>query len=134
MKKLNTILLIDDDEGDNFYHRLILEESAISHSIETSYYAEEALEYLRNNDHVPAIDLIFLDINMPRMNGFEFIDEYAKLDGKHKAKIVIVMLSTSLNPSDQARAESNPYIAGFLYKPLSEEKLQEVLATHFPNS
>lgn len=131
MKKLNTILLIDDDESDNFYHRLVLEESAIAQSIEIAYYAEEALEYLRAHDRVAAIDLIFLDINMPRMNGFEFIDEYAKLDGKHKTKIVIFMLSTSLNPSDQARAEANPYIAGFLYKPLSEEKLQEVLTAHF---
>ncbi|MEO0378003.1 MAG: response regulator [Cyanobacteria bacterium P01_A01_bin.17] len=76
--RLEKVLLIDDNEADNFIHRLIIEESGLVRTIEEFTDAQKALEYLRSSQ-ANAIDLIFLDINMPRMNGFQFLEAYRDL-------------------------------------------------------
>ena len=80
-KKLNCVLLIDDDDSTNFLHKLILQKSEISETIKVVNSAEKGLEYLNSNDeNTPRPDIIFLDLNMPRMNGWEFVEEYKKLE------------------------------------------------------
>lgn len=132
--KLNCILLIDDDEATNFMHRLVLEELDCAEQIIAVQRAQDGLTYLtrKSNDAYPQPDLIFLDINMPGMNGWEFMDAYDHLEDDQKARIVVVMLTTSLNPDDKDSATKRSRIKSFMRKPLTEENVVELLRHHFP--
>jgi CheY-like chemotaxis protein len=123
-------MLIDDNRADNFYHRLIIEEVGVAERIETFEYAEKALTYLQQASDT-GVELIFLDINMPRMDGFQFLEDYKKLDDRRRAKVVVIMLTTSLNPLDETRAMAFPEVKGFRNKPLTEEMLAEIIEDHF---
>jgi len=133
MKKLNCILLIDDDEPTNFLHELIIREMGCTENIVTVQSGKKALEYLKSqrNGKYPQPDLIFLDINMPAMNGWEFLEEYKKLHHSQKGKVVVVMLTTSLNPDDEERANSCEEIDDFKIKPLTQEMLAEIIDNYF---
>lgn len=133
--KLNCVLLVDDDEPTNFFNRMVLEDIDCVKTIRTADSGQNALDYLEhagnsNGDH-SSPDLIFLDINMPAMNGWEFLERYSNLDKQHKANVVIVMLTTSLNPDDCAKANTIPDVSGFETKPLTPEKLQSILKKYF---
>jgi CheY-like chemotaxis protein len=134
--KLNCILLVDDDEPTNFLNQMVLEEMGITHHIRIAQNGEEALTYLRKtgigNETCPLPDLILLDINMPAMNGWEFLQHYAALPSHQKANVVIVMLTTSLNPDDRAKAQQISEVTGFETKPLTIDKLQGLLEKYFP--
>jgi CheY-like chemotaxis protein len=135
--KLNCILLIDDDEPTNFLNKMILEGVGCAETIEVADSGKGALEYLENacnGNGVSSPDLIFLDINMPAMNGWEFLDHYSNLEKEHKANVVIVMLTTSLNPDDRAKADKISDVSGFETKPLTAEKLRAILKKYFPQS
>lgn len=125
-KKLNCILLIDDSAPDNRYHQIVIEAMNITNKIQVAINGQEALDFLKETSQNPP-DLIFLDINMPKMNGWEFLEAYKDLEEKQKAKITIVMLTTSLNPEDKKRAEGIDDVDGFINKPLTEEVIVEVL-------
>lgn len=131
--KLNSILLIDDNEADNHYHQIVLKEMNITERIEVAVGGEEAIKFLTKENQTPP-DLIFLDINMPKMNGWEFMESYKKLSAERKAKVVVVMLTTSINPDDKKRAEQFPEIVGFNSKPLTEEMVKEVLDRYFADN
>jgi CheY-like chemotaxis protein len=121
---------VDDDPDDNFFHQRIINKMDITHAIAVAKNGIEALEYLRKENQVIP-ELIFLDINMPKMNGWEFLEEYKKLDEKQKARITIMMLTTSANPDDVAKANSIEEVTGIRTKPLSVEMLTEILDEHF---
>lgn len=134
--KLNCVLVVDDDEPTNFFTNVILEESGCVDQVRMMQSGKEALDYLVNsekmeNDPVayPSPDLIFLDINMPVMDGWEFINEYRKL--KMQERVIVVMLTTSLFPEDKAKAEAMGEISGFENKPLTVEKINRILEKHF---
>jgi CheY-like chemotaxis protein len=134
MKKINCILLIDDSPADNEYHAIKIRKADVCEHIEIATSGLKALAYLRQSgqsETMPKPDLIFLDINMPGMNGFEFLEEYKKLEEKLKSKVVIIMLTTSLNPDDEKRARENKDITEFQHKPLSVERLKETIAKFF---
>jgi CheY-like chemotaxis protein len=134
-KKLSSILLIDDDEPTNFINRMIIEETGCAIEVKTVQGGREALEYLRHcgkdSGGYPCPDLILLDVNMPAMDGWEFLAQYRELSKTQKAEIVVVMLTTSLNPDDQARAGNIPEISGFRNKPLTTGMIKEILADFF---
>lgn len=129
-KKLNCILLVDDDPDDNFFHQRIINKMDITHAIAVAKNGIEALDYLRKENQVIP-ELMFLDINMPKMNGWEFLEEYKTLDEKQKARITIMMLTTSANPDDVVKANSIEEVTGIRTKPLSVEMLTEILDEHF---
>jgi CheY-like chemotaxis protein len=134
MKKVNCILLIDDNPADNHFHKIIIEEADVCNHIKVSLNGTEALDYIRKSgtsDEFPKPNIIFLDINMPRMNGFEFLEEYKKLDEKLKSEVVIVMLTTSLNPDDAKKAKENTVVKEFQNKPLTVESLNAVVEKYF---
>ena len=138
MKKLNCILLIEDDEATNFYNHLIIEKADVAEHTQITLNGMEAIDYLtnsgkyhKNDNEFPKPDLIFVDINMPKMDGWEFLDEYQKLPDFQKGKIIIVMLTTSINPDDQRRAESIPLVSGYKHKPLTVEILDEIMEKYF---
>ena len=137
-QKLNCILVIDDDEPTNFFTRIILEEADCCNHIKTVQSGQEALDYQAQSEKpgadpnlYPSPDLIFLDINMPAMNGWEFLDEYRNLSIAPQHKIIMVMLTTSLFPEDKAKAGRSPEISGFENKPLTLDKLERILKTYF---
>jgi CheY-like chemotaxis protein len=137
MTKINCILLVDDNEADNVLHKIVLDDANVCNYVKVATDGVNALEYIINagkpgqEAEYPKPDLILLDINMPRMNGFEFLDEYHKLDERLKAKVTIVMLTTSLNPEDKKTATSYTEVKGFETKPLTLEILNELLEKYF---
>ncbi len=131
MKKVQCILLIEDNEFINVYNRKIIEKLNVTETIEVIEDGHEGLDYLSSvrRHEKPDPDLIFLDINMPRMNGWEFIEEYLKIDRHPKTKIVI--LSTSPNPDDIKKYSSFKEILCFEKKPLTKEKIHSVMTKYF---
>ncbi len=137
--KINCILLIDDDEPTNFLSQMIIEEANCAEEVQVAYTGGQAIDYLTSRgrsasgqNSYPRPDLIFLDINMPAMNGWEFLQKYNNLDKEHKGNIVIIMLTTSINPDDRLKSNEFPDISGFENKPLTREKLDTLLKKHFP--
>lgn len=133
---LDCILLIDDDTPTNFLHSMIIKRAGIDTRVQTHTSAIDALAYLTSTGPYEGTQMIqpgiiFLDINMPAMNGWEFLDEYAKLGDNQKAKMTIIMLTTSLNPSDRERAEGYAEVINYLNKPLILANLQALVAQHF---
>ena len=131
MRKISSILLVDDDETTNFVNQMLLEDLEVTDQILTATNGEEALALIKQqcaNDSCPT--LVLLDINMPVMNGFEFLAAYDQLETASKQSVVVVMLTTSLNPDDLNRLDDLPS-QGFLNKPLTSEMVEQVIETHF---
>ncbi len=118
-----TCLLIDDNYIDNFVTRKTLEGSNFAKEIVILRSANDAITSLKNGQVQP--DVIFLDIRMPLMSGFEFLDEYEKID-INKDDIKIFMLSSSLDPLDMRKSSDNKYITQFIHKPLTQKALEEL--------
>ncbi len=133
MKKLNCILLIDDDEPTNFWNERLIEKSNCAETVVICEDGKEGLDYINSciENQEPLPDLIFLDLNMPGMNGWEFLEEYKTLDESLKDNPLLIMLTTSLNPDDQERMEQMNEVSGFINKPFSIEAMKEVLNKHF---
>lgn len=123
---IGTVMLIDDEEVDQMLYSRIVERSKHADTILSFLDAEKALTYLVS-DEKPRPDLVLLDINMPRMDGFEFLDHLVEHMGKDVAPMII-LLTTSFDPQDRARAEACDMVHGFCRKPLTEAKLGEFRA------
>lgn len=119
-----TCLLIDDNFIDNFVTRKILESGNFAENIVVCQSATEGIEYIQNAEVIP--DVIFLDVRMPYMDGFEFLSEYEKLDVKNKESVKIFMLSSSLDPVDFRMSTENKYITQFIHKPLTYKFLETI--------
>jgi CheY-like chemotaxis protein len=133
-RKLNCILLIDDDPATNFLHARAIKGAGCAEDVITAENGEDALTYLqqRQQQKLAAPELILLDINMPVMNGWEFLTAYNKLKEAEKRNSRIVMLTTSMNPDDELRASAFTDVKDFHYKPLDKEMLLLMLQKHFP--
>lgn len=122
-------MLVDDDMNDNFFHERVIKRSNAANRIVIKESGLEALDYLKSagDPEKPRPDLIFLDINMPGMNGWEFLQEYRKLDKNLQSKMIVIMLTTSVNPEDESMARSIDLLSDFKTKPLTKEMLEDVL-------
>ena len=118
---IQTLMLIDDSEIDQMIYLRIAKKSGLVGDMVQFLDATEALRYLEQGDQSKP-DLILLDINMPGMDGFEFLQEATKLLGASLCPIV-VMLTTSLNPEDEVRARAFDVVKDFLNKPLTADQL-----------
>jgi CheY-like chemotaxis protein len=124
--KYKKVMVIDDSETDLYIAEMVIEAARFAEKVICLESGKEALAYLKslsNPEELP--DLIFLDINMPGMTGFEFLNEYRHLPENIRKKCVIMMLTTSLNEDDRLQAERNEFVHKFLNKPLDREKLAE---------
>lgn len=124
--RFNTCLLIDDNYIDNFVTRKILESGNFVENIVVRQSPGDAIEALRIGAVVP--DVIFLDIRMPMMSGFEFLEEYDKLSIANKDNIKIYMLSSSLDPMDMKQSVLNKYISNYIHKPITHKALDDIFA------
>jgi CheY-like chemotaxis protein len=120
-KKYKIVMLIDDNEIDNLINQKMIEAASITENIYTHTGAKSAIEFLRNMEKIDVAekvlpDLIFLDIDMPLMDGFQFLDEF-----ENKCKIV--MLTSSINPQDFSRSKKYNNVKLYLNKPLSHESI-----------
>ncbi|TGE28236.1 response regulator [Hymenobacter metallicola] len=132
MHKLPAVLLVDDDDTTNYLNQLLFQRLAVTEQLLTALNGQEALRVLQNcspQGPSPCPTLILLDMKMPVMDGFEFLEAYVRLPAVQR-EAVIIMLTTSLNPLDMGRMQNLP-IAGFLSKPLTKEKIRTVLQRHF---
>lgn len=124
-------MLIDDNPNDNFFHERIISRANCAETVVIKETALEALACIKKGEVRP--DLIFLDVNMPAMTGWEFLEEYNRLEADMHCRVVVVMLTSSTETEDKKKAASMDIVADFQTKPLTKPKLQEVLDKHFPD-
>ncbi len=115
------LIQIDDDSINNMANERLLKKMGIEFSAVNFLDPTEAIEFLSNNNDV--FDLMLLDINMPRLSGWEFLERYRPLN----KKIPIIMLTTSLDPNDVSMAKENNMLTGFYSKPLMKEMMLEII-------
>ena len=132
-----SVLLIDDNAATNFLHERILNRSGQVSSVKACLSATAALHYLSTKDETggyPKPDLIFLDINMPGMSGWDFLEAYRDLPAEQRGNIVIIMLTTSLNPDDREKAKTFTDVADFQEKPLTVDEFLTIVKKHLSSA
>jgi len=125
-----SILLVDDDEINNFISVKLIKKTLLNTEIKTCLngkFAIDELVEIQNSNPEELPDYILLDINMPIMNGWEFLDEYKRLGIDREGKSKIYIISSSVFNNDINKAKSYPLVKDFISKPLSVEKIREVL-------
>lgn len=135
-KKYYAVMLVDDNEIDNLINQKMIEASNICEHIFIHSGAKSAIEFLKNIEKLAKgpVDLylpeiIFLDIDMPLMDGFQFLDEFERLSESIKKHCKVVMLTSSLNPQDMNRAKKNQFVLKYINKPLNQENLKKLSLT-----
>jgi CheY-like chemotaxis protein len=124
----DTVLLVDDNDTDNFIHKRIIELDGFSKNVIVKNSGKSALEFLDEVKNSPESlpNLVFLDINMPVVDGFVFLFEFDSFPDELKNKCKIVILSSSDNKKDIDRIVDNESVIHFITKPLSKEALAEL--------
>ncbi|MGK0252963.1 MAG: CheY-like chemotaxis protein [Mariniflexile sp.] len=131
--KLKCILLVDDDQNDNFFHERVIKKTSSSTIVIEKNTGQEALDYIKSNNGDKAIlpDLIFLDINMPGMNGWDFLKEYDRLNKEIQSSVIIIMLTSSDNEDDLSRAKAWNFVSDYITKPLTKEVMTDIIKKYF---
>ncbi|UII24381.1 response regulator [Fulvivirga ligni] len=121
-------MLVDDNDTDNFISKRIIEITKFASRVEVKNSGKSALDYLKENqdsiENLP--NLIFLDINMPIVDGFVFLYEFEKFSDAIKDKCKVIILSSSDNKRDIDKIVNNNHVIKFITKPLTESALEEV--------
>lgn len=132
---MKTVMLIDDSEADLLFSRIIVSRSGVCDDVLEFDCARNALTHLQQpGGH--DVDMILLDINMPGMDGFQFLQAYQQLQRAHQARAVVVMLTSSPDPRDREQAESFDCVRGYVVKPINiaaAQRLSELLDASPPN-
>jgi CheY-like chemotaxis protein len=130
---LHNILIIDDSDMDNYISRQLLERGRIADEITTKTSAMDALQYLdelqRTSKYFP--EVILLDINMPGMDGFEFLKAFAHYPRNRVDKCCIIILSSSSDPKDIHKAKRSRFVKNYFIKPLTSDKIETISKAYF---
>ncbi|MCB0484425.1 MAG: response regulator [Flavobacteriales bacterium] len=121
------VLIVDDNDVDILISKKNLEMSGLASRIDVAKNGREALSFLEHSQINEMPDVILLDINMPVMDGWAFMNSIDVFTLAQKGQPRIFMVSSSLNLSDNDKAAKNPMISGFITKPFNQEKLRDVL-------
>ncbi|WOK06222.1 response regulator [Imperialibacter roseus] len=130
--RFKAVMLIDDNEIDNLINQKMIEASTLSENIYVHTGAKSAIEFLRNIEKLGAAghsilpQIIFLDIDMPLMDGFQFLDEFEKFRVETKNICNIVMLTSSINPQDVNKSKKYNYVKKYINKPLTQDTLEKI--------
>lgn len=128
-KKYFSVMLIDDNEIDNLINQKMIEATNLSEHIYVHSGAKSAIEFLKNVEKLTDFsdkilpNVIFLDIDMPLMDGFQFLDLFNKLNEHTKAHCKIVMLTSSINPQDIDKSKTYSFVKKYINKPLTQQSL-----------
>lgn len=128
--KYKRVLLVDDNDIDNFINERIMTSSNFAETVIVKSSGQDGLAYLRQNmkkENWP--DIIFLDLNMPLMDGFSFLEELQKMIDANEelgSYCKVVVLSSSISPADINKASTNPLVYKYLNKPMSEKYLEAI--------
>ena len=135
---LKSIILIDDDESSNFLNTIFINKLNLDIDVHSFLDGQQGLDYIINkgdfdgDDAISTPCMIMLDINMPTMDGWQFIEKYEELVPKElKEQIFIVLVTISDREDDKLRAQKNIYINEFIQKPLSDIKFNKLIDEHF---
>lgn len=133
MSQVKAVCIIDDDKIYRFTTEKYIEMLGLADKVITYADGEEALDYLKakssNSSELP--DIIFLDVNMPIMDGWDFIEEYSKIASSFPKKVVLYMVSSSIDERDSNRAKEIAEITDFIVKPITEERLVQLISANF---
>jgi len=127
------IMLVDDNPNDNFFHEREIKKNNVANIVISMTSGTKALAHLRSKkgNKDPHPHLIFLDINMPDMNGWEFLQEYNTLDKELQSQAVIIMLTTSQNADDKAKAMKWSFVSDYITKPLTKDLMKGISTKYF---
>jgi CheY-like chemotaxis protein len=130
-KAIDLVMLVDDNDTDNFISKRIIEITGFAQNVEVKNSGKSALDYLEEHQDQPEKlpHLIFLDINMPIVDGFVFLYEFEKFKDAVKEKCKVIILSSSDNKRDIDKIVNNDHVIKFITKPLTEASLEEVKFT-----
>lgn len=133
-RRLKKVMVIDDTSLDLIIAQQAMKKYEFANEVVLKDSVRSGLEYLQSLELTPALlpQLIFLDINMPELSGFDFLNEYSNLPSVIQSSCIIMMLSTSLNHEDHERANSNIFVKRFLNKPLDRSKLEMIKTDFLP--
>ena len=131
-KTTDLVMLVDDNDTDNFISKRIIEITKFSNRVEVKNSGKSALDYLRENQNIieNLPNIVFLDINMPIVDGFVFLYEFDKFNELVKNKCKIIILSSSDNKRDIDKIVNNNHVIKFITKPLTESALDEIRLTN----
>ena len=136
MMKIKRILLVDDDEISNFINERKLRNSSISEQLDVCISGIRAMQLLKEilDSGQPAPEVILLDINMPIMDGFGFLEEFVALPSEFIASVRIAMLTSSLEKEEIRRSYEYKNVVDFINKPLTTDKIKLLLSKLFPDN
>ncbi|CAH0336613.1 MAG: response regulator [Flavobacterium sp.] len=133
MKKINTFCIVDDDDIYQFTTSLFLKKTDLVNKVIVFSNGLKAINFLKeemeNSENIP--DILFLDVNMPVMDGWEFLEEYLLIKPMMPKTIVIYMVTSSVDEKDVLRAKNISALSGYLVKPISSENIVEVISGLF---
>jgi response regulator RpfG family c-di-GMP phosphodiesterase len=133
MKNSYHFILIDDSSFDLLIYEKLLKKNEVAKSIRPFLSARVALEYIIQNGAEMPPSVLMLDVQIPGMNGFEFLDKFHELSEMIKKKFTIFMLSSTIDDKDILKANQNPYIVEMLNKPLNiQDLISKIQASHLP--
>ena len=123
------VLIVDDNEIDLFINQKVLEFNDFASEIVNLQSGQRAIDYLNEISEEEIPDVILLDLNMPLVDGFRFLLEFSKMSAPIREKAAIIILTSSYNLRDKEKIAVNPDVKLFLSKPLTDEKLEQII-TH----
>jgi CheY-like chemotaxis protein len=129
MEPVNLVALIDDDELTNFIGTIIIKSTHLAKKIKSFSSGQDAIDFLKvhrnNTEQLP--EIILLDLNMPVMDGFQFLENYIKLEPKLAKTITIYVLSSSISSGDCKRIEQISEVSDYMIKPITKEKFEHIV-------
>jgi CheY-like chemotaxis protein len=136
MKQVSRFLIIDDDAGNNILCEILIKKTIGISDVQTFTEPLKAVHYImneyRNDSSVPTV--LFLDINMPDMTGWEVLDKFRDIRQIIQESMSIYLVSSSVDENDKQRANQNPFVTEYIEKPLTAKKIREIVELHTENA